>query len=85
MDRLEKQSILKQVTNSDWIVPIVAVLKKDGRFQICGDYKVTIKQVLSVEQYPLPKLDEVFATLAKGKVFSKLDHYQAYTCTYSYS
>ena len=61
-----------------WAAPIVAVLKKDGRFQICGDYNVTINQVLSVEQYPLPKPDELFATLAKGKIFSKLDLSQAY-------
>ena len=78
LDTLEKEGILRKVTNSDWAAPIVAVPKKDGRFRICGDYKVTINQVLDVDQYPLPKPDELFATLAKGKVFSKLDLSQAY-------
>ena len=41
-------------------------------------YKVTINQVLSVEQYPLPKPDELFATPAKGKILSKLELSQAY-------
>ena len=39
LDQLEQQGILKKVTNSDWAAPIVAVLKKDGRFRICGDLK----------------------------------------------
>ena len=42
------------------------------------DYKVTVNQVLMVEEYPLPTPDELFTTLAGGKVFSKLDLSQAY-------
>ena len=78
LDQLEQQSILNKVNSSDWAAPIIAIVKKDGRFRICGDYKVTINQVQSVEQYPLPKPDELFATLAKGKIFSKVDLSQAY-------
>ena len=78
LDSMERQGILRKINNSDWAAPIVAVPKKDGKFRICGDYKVTINQVLAVDKYPLPKPDELFATLAKGKVFSKLDLSQAY-------
>ena len=78
LDRLEQQGILKKVNSSDWAAPIVAVPKKDGKFRICGDYKVTVNQVLDVEQYPLPKPEDLFATLAGGKFFSKLDLSQAY-------
>ena len=78
MDRLEQEDILQKVSNSDWAAPILAVPKKDGRFRICGDYKVTINRILSVEQYPLPRPDELFATLAKGKIFCKLNLSQAY-------
>ena len=39
---------------------------------------MTINQVLNVEQYSLPKPDELFSTLAKGKVFFKLELSQAY-------
>ena len=52
--------------------------KKEGRIRICGDYKVTINQALTVDQYPLPKPEDLFATLANGKRFSKLDLSQAY-------
>ena len=78
LNHLEKQGILEKITHSDWAAPIVAVPKKDGKFHICGDYKVTVNQVLSVDQYPLPKPEDIFATLAGGKVFTKLDLSQAY-------
>jgi len=56
--------------HSIWAAPNVAVPKKDGKVRICGDYKVTINPAIDVDQYPLPDL---FATVAKGKNFTKLD------------
>ena len=52
--------------------------KSDGSIRICGDYKVTINPVLQVDQFPVPKPDDLFATLAGGKKFSKLDLSHAY-------
>ena len=78
LDRLEANRVIRKVTHSEWATPIVPVPKKDGKFRICGDYKVTINQALDVNQYPLPKPEDLFATLAGGKTFSKLDLSQAY-------
>jgi hypothetical protein len=36
LDKLEKQNILIPVQVSDCASPVVPVLKKDGRVQICG-------------------------------------------------
>ena len=55
----------------------MAVHKKDGSVRICGDCKMTINQVLDVDQYPLPTPDDLFATLAGGQKFTKLDLAQA--------
>ena len=67
------------MTHSDCAAPIVAVPKANGRLRtMCGD-KVTINPVLAVDQYPLPRPEELFATLAGGKKFSKIDLSQAYT------
>lgn len=76
---LESAGIIEKVTHSDWAAPIVAVPKANGRFRICGDYKVTINPALAIDQYPLPRPTELFATLAGGKKFSKIDLSQAYT------
>jgi len=78
LNRLEQEGILKKVMHSKWAAPIVPVPKKDGRVRICGDYKVTVKQAIDVDQYPLPRPTDLFATMAKGKKFSKLDLSQAY-------
>lgn len=58
---------------SDWAATIVVVPKKDKSVMKCGDYKVTVNQCIQKENYPLPNAEDLFATLAGGKVFSKLD------------
>ena len=78
LDKLEVEEILEKVDHSDWAAPIVAVPKKDGTYRICGDYKVTVNADLDVDRYPLPIPHELFASLAKGQKFSKLDLSQAY-------
>ena len=78
LDRLECEGIIKKVDHSVWPAPIVVVPKKDGRYRICGDYKVTVNRSLDIDQYPLPKPADLFATLAGGQMFTKLDLTQAY-------
>eukprot|EP00731_Ephydatia_muelleri_P006003 Em0003g251a len=75
---LEEQGILRRITHSSWAAPIVVVPKKDGRVRLCGDYKMTINQYLEVDRYPLPKPNDLFATLAGGQKFSKIDLSRAY-------
>ena len=77
LDRLEKAGIIEKVKYSQWAAPVVPVPKGDGQLRLCGDYKVT-NPALETEQYPLPKLNDIFATLAGGKVFSKIDLTHAY-------
>ena len=78
LDRMQKEGIIEKIEHSEWASPIVTVPEKDGCFRICGDYKVTINQNLAIDQYPLPGAEELFATLAGGKIFTKLDLAQAY-------
>ena len=49
LDRLEEQGALKKVEFSEWAAPIVTIPKKEGRIRICGDYKITINQALTVD------------------------------------
>ena len=50
----------------------------DLRVKICGNYKVTVNAALDIDQYPMPKPDDFFASLAGGQKFIKLDLAQAH-------
>jgi hypothetical protein len=52
--------------------------KIDSSVRICGDFKGTINPTLQAEQYPLPRIENIFSNLAGGKRFSKIDLRQAY-------
>ena len=78
LQRLEDEGINYKVSQSDWAAPVVSVLKKDGTLRVCGDYKMTANQCSDVDQYPLPNAEDLFATLSRGKVFSKIDLSHAY-------
>ena len=78
LERLERTGVIEKVRYSDWAAPVVPVPKGDGGIRLCGDYKVTVNPVLKVDQYPVPTPEDLFATLAGGESFTKLDLTQAY-------
>ena len=78
ISRLENLGVITPVKYSDWAAPIVPIVKEDGSIRLCGDYKVTINPVLLTDTYPLPRVDDLFAALSGGKIFSKLDLKHAY-------
>ena len=57
---------------------IVPVVKQDRSVRICGDYKGTVNQVSKLDNYPIPKTEDLLATLGGGNKFTKLDMSQAY-------
>lgn len=46
--------------------------------RICGDFKVTVNPVVEAGQYRLSHIEDLLASLAGGKKFSKMDLNQAY-------
>ena len=78
LERLEKTGVIETVQHGDWAAPIVPVLNKDGSVRICGDYKLTVNQAAKTDSFPLPRIDDLFASLAGGQAFSKLDLAHAY-------
>jgi len=66
--RLEQSGIIEKVYHAELAAPIVPVPKPNGKFQIC-DHKVTVNETLEVNQYPLPKPDDLFTALIGGKKF----------------
>ena len=78
LDRLVREDILQPVQHSEWAAPIVPVMKPDGTIRICGDYKVTVNKFSRLDRYPIPKISDLYASLAGGKTFTKLDLSHAY-------
>ena len=72
LDHLYESGVIEPVEFAEWAAPIVLVIKSDGSVRICGDYKVTVNRVTKVDSYPLPRIDDLFASLAGGKLFYKL-------------
>ena len=70
---MKREGILQPVEFSDWAALIVPVLLNDGSVRICEDYKLAADQVVKVDNYPLPRKEDLLASLAGGKSFSKLD------------
>ena len=76
LQRLQEEGTIEPVEFAEWAAPIVPVLKWDrNTVSICGDFSVTVNPV---SRYPIPKVEDLFARLSKGKHFSKLDLSQAY-------
>ena len=78
LDRLQQQGVIEPVKFSEWATPIVPVLKQNGDVRLCGDYKVTVNKVSYLEQYPIPRLEDLMVSLGGGKTFTKLDLSHAY-------
>ena len=79
LDNLKSQGIIEPVSFFEWAAPIVPVLKANkASVCICGDFKLTVNKVAKLERYPIPKIKDLFSSLADGKYFTKLDLSQAH-------
>ena len=78
IERLEAEGILSKVRHAEWATPVVPVPKESGAVRLCGDFKITVNPVLKSEEYPLPLISDIFASLAGGVHFSVIDLAQAY-------
>ena len=78
MIALRAKGSIEKTQSADWAAPIVPIVKPDGSIRICGDYKLTVNQASRVESYPLPRIEDIFASLSGGKLFTKLDLAHAY-------
>lgn len=78
LESLVKSGVLEPVSRCEWATPIVPVIKKDNSVQICGDFKVSINPGLEAEDYPLPRIEDLFTGLVGGQNFSNIDLHQAY-------
>ena len=74
LERLVTDGILESVAHSEWATPIVAAPKSDKKtIRLCGDFRRTVNPVAKLDRYPVPRVEDLFATLTQGRLFTKLD------------
>ena len=75
---MQKAGVITPVEFSDWAAPIVPVVKSDRSIRICGDYSVAVNAVSKLDNYPLPRVEDLFTAMSGGTLFTKLDLTHAY-------
>ena len=60
------------MSTSPWGAPVLFVKKKYGSLRLCIDYR-QLNKVTIRNQYPFPRIDDLFDQLQGAKVFSKID------------
>ena len=56
---------------SPWGAPVLFVKKNDGSMRLCIDYR-ELNKVTIRNQYPLPRIDDLFDQLQGVRAFSKI-------------
>ena len=78
LDELEKLDVIEKVNEpSEWISPVVVVLKPNGDIRLCVDMRQANQAVKRVH-HPTPTIDELLQDMNESKFFSKLDIKWAY-------
>ncbi|KRX58619.1 Uncharacterized protein T09_3075 [Trichinella sp. T9] len=75
---LLRHGILEIGQHKAWTTTIAPVIKSVGSCRICNDYKCTVNIALRKDLYQIPAVNDILATLKKGRIFEKLDLMQAY-------
>uniref|UniRef100_A0A914UTP1 RNA-directed DNA polymerase n=1 Tax=Plectus sambesii TaxID=2011161 RepID=A0A914UTP1_9BILA len=78
LDWLVANGVITPVKHSDWAAPVVLVDKANGEMRICADYSTGLNAALKIDQYPLPRFEDVFEALNGATVFASLDMKDAY-------
>ena len=73
LERMQKMGIIQEVVEpTDWIAPMVPVLKKNGQIRVCIDFSELNKSIRR-ERFQIPVAEEIFAKMHGSKCFTTLD------------
>ena len=59
-------------STSTWVTPVLFANKKDKILRLCIDYR-QLNRVTVKNQYPLPRIDDLFDQLKGARVYSKIN------------
>jgi hypothetical protein len=70
LDRFEKQGLIEP-SNSPWAAPVM-IVRKDNKIRVVVDFRGLNRMVVA-DQYPIPRVDDLFNALGGKSWFSTLD------------
>lgn len=75
---LEREGIVEPST-SDWLNPLILVKKKDSVLpRTCLDFRKLNRKTIGMDQFPIPRVDELLDKLYGKSIFTKIDLRNAY-------
>ena len=78
LTRLEKEKVIIPLEFFQWAAPIVPIVKREGTIRVFGDSKLTANTAAKIDTYPLSHIEDLFASLIGGQLFTILDLAHAY-------
>eukprot|EP00833_Pecoramyces_ruminatium_P015176 jgi/Orpsp1_1/1189208/evm.model.d7180000070286.1 len=76
LEKLIKNHLIEP-SHSPWSSPIVLVLKKNGQYRMCVDYR-RVNSLTEKDSYALPLIDDILSYIGKNKVLSTIDLFSGY-------
>ena len=77
LDKLLEVGFIYPVPHSEWVSPIVMVLKKNGKIRICQDFR-KLNAATKKDYFPLPFTDSILDAVAGHECYSFLDGFSGY-------
>jgi hypothetical protein len=71
LDKMLKRDVIRP-SKSPWASPILLADKKNGKVRFCVDYR-RLNELTVKDAYPLPRMDEILATLGSASHYSTMD------------
>ncbi len=74
---MDIMGIWEPVDKSEWVHPLVTVMKPDGGVRIMTDL-TRLNQYVIPDMFPLPRIKDIFLSIGGSKIFSQLDLKKGY-------
>ncbi|MCO5579251.1 hypothetical protein L7F22_033105 [Adiantum nelumboides] len=77
IDKLKEAEFIYEIEHTDWVSPIVVVLKKNEKLRVCVNLK-KVNVATIRDNYPLPITDHVIERVVGREAYSFLDGFSGY-------
>ena len=67
LERQEVAGVIEPIQYSEWAAPILVTAKADGGVWICGDFLLTMNRFTRLDTYPIPRVEDLYATIGGGE------------------